>query len=330
MNTITIQGYEYEFEEKTYTINKSMSFRVNLVRYTKDESVICLCLLKSLVINLNDKEENFRDFDKKLKVMEYLRYKENIELINNVSRDVNNKLYYNFVVESDPGMPGSDSTNITRNILLDNNHRINIDKLNKTCIITPNTLIENFKYIPIFHRNGPEKTSKSEVIVHFSILIDMLTKVYSEFKHLILKLSDIILNLTELQDKDLEAYMNMTTSDYIRLLKEKDNKINQYKKDKRILRNKLNKEVFKNKYRCSIVSEMKTKFFDDKFEELKKLHQKTIEEIRNNNFEAEQRHIETMNELKLDQAYTVATIEEHSKSNLNNTAKRCGSEAANV
>ena len=216
----------------------------------------------------------------------------------------------------------SDSTNIS-NDLLNDNKTINIDKLNKTCVITPNTLIENFEYIPIFHRNGTMKKTETDVIVHFSILIDMLTKVYSEFKHLILKLSDIILNLTELQDKDLEAYMNMTTSDYIRLLKEKDKELNQYKKDKRILRNKLNKEVFKNKYRCSIVSEMKTKFFDDKYEAL----QKRFDEAE---FNAQQRHIETMNELKLDQAYTVATIEEHSKSNLNNTAKRCGSEAANV
>ena len=160
----------------------------------------------------------------------------------------------------------------------------------------------------------------------------MLCKVYTEFKHLILKLSDIILNLTELKDEDLETYMNMTTSEYIKFLKEKDKELNQYKKDKRILRNKLNKEEFKNNYRCTIVSEMKNKFFDDKFEELKKLHEETInnireesrrnlEELRNNNFEAEQRHIETMNQLELDRVYTVGKIEEHSKNNLNNTAK---------
>ena len=38
-------------------------------------------------------------------------------------------------------------------------------------------------------------------------------------------MSDIILNITELQDEDLETYMNMTTSEYIRLLKDKDKNI---------------------------------------------------------------------------------------------------------
>ena len=51
-----------------------------------------------------------------------------------------------------------------------------------------------------------------------------------------------------------------------------------------------------------------------RFDEQIKLHEEQ-------EFDAEQRHIETMNELRLDHAYTVATIEEHSKSNLNNTTK---------
>ena len=59
----------------------------------------------------------------------------------------------------------------------------------------------------------------------------MLIKVFSEFKHLILKLSDIILNLSDLQDKDLETYMNMTTSEYIKLLKEKDKELLELKQD---------------------------------------------------------------------------------------------------
>ena len=153
-----------------------------------------------------------KEFDKSLKLMNYLRYKENIELINNISKDINNKPYYNFVTESDPLIRGSDSTNITIDDLLDDQNLINTTKLNETCIISPNKTITNFKYIPIFHRNGTEKKSETEVIVHFSILIDMLTKVFSKFKHLILKLSDIILNLTELNEEDLETYMNMTMS----------------------------------------------------------------------------------------------------------------------
>ena len=235
MNTITIQGFEYNFAEKTYTVNKNMNFKVKLTRYIKNESVVCLCLLKSLVININNKVINFnprkrvgtygaKEFNKNLKLQHYLLYKENIDLINNVSRDVNNRCYYNFVVESDGAIAPSDSTIIPNEILL-NDNKLNVAKLYETCIISPNKTITNFEYIPIFHRNGSEKKSETEVIVHFSILIDMLTKVFSEFKHLILKLSDIILNLTELKDEDLETYMNMTTSEYIKLLKEKDKNI---------------------------------------------------------------------------------------------------------
>ena len=94
-NTITIQGTEYNFGEKTYTVNKNMSFKVKLIRYTKNESVVCLCLLKSLVININNKVINFnprkrvgtygaKEFNKNLKLQHYLLYKENIDLINNI------------------------------------------------------------------------------------------------------------------------------------------------------------------------------------------------------------------------------------------------------
>ena len=59
MNTITIQGSEYNFGVKTYKVTKGMSFSVNLVRYTNDDSVICLCLLKSLVIKVDNRVINF-------------------------------------------------------------------------------------------------------------------------------------------------------------------------------------------------------------------------------------------------------------------------------
>ena len=183
MNHINIRGELYPFEEKTYKVSKNMSFKVNLVRFIKEDNntasavtqrsckVIILTLLKSLVIKINDKEENFREFDKKLKIKDYLRRIENFELINNISLDLNNKLYYNFVIESGASMDAPDSTNNSNEILIDDHH-INIDKLNELCIITPNKTINNFEDIPIFHRNGPEKNSKSEVIIHFSILID--------------------------------------------------------------------------------------------------------------------------------------------------------------
>ena len=126
MNTIAIQGSEYIFEEKTYTINKNMSFKINLVRFEKDNKIIVLALLKSLIININDKEENYREFDKKLKLMNYLQHIENVDLINNISKDVNNKSYYNFDVESGPVITGPDSTNISLNDLLKDNNIINI------------------------------------------------------------------------------------------------------------------------------------------------------------------------------------------------------------
>ena len=69
---------------------------------------------------------NFREFDKKLKLFTYLRSIENVELINNVSEDVNNKLYYNFVVESGLGIPRPDSTSFDINDLLDDKKQLNI------------------------------------------------------------------------------------------------------------------------------------------------------------------------------------------------------------
>ena len=97
MDKIVINNIEYIFEEKTYNINKDMFFKVNLVRFTKENKIIVLILLKSLVIRINDKEENYNDFSKKLKIKDYLQNIENVKLINNISLDLNNKLYYNFI-----------------------------------------------------------------------------------------------------------------------------------------------------------------------------------------------------------------------------------------
>ena len=131
MNTITIQGSGYNFVEKTYElrsrhrrcykVNKDMSFTVNLVRFIKEEQVVCLCLLKSLIISTDGKEINFnprkrvgtygaKEFDKSLKLMNYLKYKENIELINNISNYVNNRTCYIFIVESGRRIRRPDST----------------------------------------------------------------------------------------------------------------------------------------------------------------------------------------------------------------------------
>ena len=211
MNRIVIQGSEYNFIEKTYKINNQMSFSVNLARYINEEQVVCLCLLKTLTVNINNKIDTFKTIDKKIKIKDYLHVAENVQLINNISLDLNNKLYYNF---------------IANDYILQNDHRINTTKLNEVCIITPNTFVENFNNIPIFHRNGSKDRYDTPIICHFRIVIDILMKVYNQFKHKILELSDLILNLTELNEENLELYMNKTKSDLIKLLQEKDEEIN--------------------------------------------------------------------------------------------------------
>ena len=114
MNSITIKNIRYNFEEKTYRINNNMSFKINLVRFEEDSKVIVLTLLKSLVIKFNDKEETFKEFDKKLKIKDYLQNIENVQLINNISLDINNKVYYNFITNSDAVHTASETTNIIK------------------------------------------------------------------------------------------------------------------------------------------------------------------------------------------------------------------------
>ena len=114
MDKIVINNIEYIFEEKTYNINKDMFFKVNLVRFTKENKIIVLILLKSLVIKFNDKEETFKEFDKKLKIKDYLQNIENVQLINNISLDINNKVYYNFITNSDAVHTASETTNIIK------------------------------------------------------------------------------------------------------------------------------------------------------------------------------------------------------------------------
>ena len=175
----------------------------------------------------------------------------------------------------------------------------------------------------------------------------MLTKVFSEFKHLILKLSDIILNLTELKDEDLETYMNMTTSEYIKLLKEKDKNISEMNKlldnkEKHIvyLSNEIeslneyisyqdeiiesyDKEIDQtvNKYEDRIdvlLREFKTEReeAERRFNEQTRQHQETINNLNRQVEKPKKRYKKTFNELRLNRAETITKIEDHSKNTL--------------
>lgn len=84
-----------------WTKDATKSFSVTLVRYTKEEQVVCLCLLKSLIVNINNKIDEFKIIDKKIKIKDYSQTTENVQLINNISLDLNNKIYYNFITNSD-------------------------------------------------------------------------------------------------------------------------------------------------------------------------------------------------------------------------------------
>ena len=240
-----------------------------------------------------------------------------VDLINNISTDVNNKKYYNNIVESDIARAISDSTTNLTSILLKENKKVDVTKLYETCIIPPNTLMEEFDEVPIFHRNGPEKNPNSIIICHFSILIDMLMKVYPEMKHMILKLSDLILNLTDLQDEDLESYINMSMSQCIKLLKEKDERLNEYKRNNKRLKNKNNRLIKEAKFRNTVVSQLKVKFHSDEMEKLQKQHEETIRILKENEIDAEERHKELLNDLEVKHVEILGDINNRSTSNLN-------------
>lgn len=101
MNSIIIKNVRYNSEEKTYRINNNNSFAITLTKYVEDDKIIVLVLLKTLETHFNNIHENYRDFDRKLKLFAYLQHIENINLINNISVDVNNKKYFNLLVDSD-------------------------------------------------------------------------------------------------------------------------------------------------------------------------------------------------------------------------------------
>ena len=301
-----------------------MSFTINLARYTKEEQVVCFCLLKSLTVNINNKIDNFKTIDKKIKISHYLHTTENVQLINNISLDLNNKLYYNFVGSSDGKYLPSELVNIREDYLVNNSHLINTTKLNEVCIITPNSFIENFDNIPIFHRNGPEKNSKSEIICHFRIVIDILMKVYSQFKHKILELSDLILNLTELQDEDLDSYMNKSKSDLIKLLKEKDEEINDKNEYIDILEENLEDtidyyDIYEDRIDTLLIEiREQREETNRRFDEQDRQHQETLRRLEQEAEQNENRFILQINELRNNSAKMMNSIENNVKTNTNN------------
>lgn len=226
MQSISIQDTSYNFVERTFKIHNNDTFKVKMIRYINESNkIISLVLLKSLILNINNEIISYKEFRNNNSIKFYRRYSENIRLINNISKDLNNNSYYNSInYNSEIDQDDLDE-------FLDENNFINQERLDEACIINSNTTYRNFRRIPIFHYNGDKINSRTQIICHFSILIDMICKVYSNFKYKMLEINEVVLNLAELSEEDIDTYLNKSKTELIKKIKSQNNEINEKNKE---------------------------------------------------------------------------------------------------
>ena len=88
-------------------------------------------------------------------------------------------------------------------------------------------MISNYKFIPIYHYHGTNHFS-TQIICIFEIITDLLSRKFPSLASDLSHLSTQELNKSELNNSTLSKYRGMNEEELIKLLEEKDSKIEKY------------------------------------------------------------------------------------------------------
>ena len=95
MESITIRNNSYKFKEETYKLTPQDSFSISCTKFNFEGNFTNETLLKTIKGRINNEEFNYETLNKDLGIKEWLKFKDNVKLINNCSLKINNKCFFN-------------------------------------------------------------------------------------------------------------------------------------------------------------------------------------------------------------------------------------------
>ena len=145
---ISILDKHYKFETLPFKLDESNNyFEVYGTRIIRENKLSVVCDIKSLRGNISDIKFNFESLDKELTLRHYIQYQNQVEFINKLSLNYNNKNWFN-IEENSLGVITPREL-IIGDMMSVKNGLIKINNLEETCILN-NKITENFSEIPIY------------------------------------------------------------------------------------------------------------------------------------------------------------------------------------
>lgn len=193
--------------------------------------------IRSVEIYINGQIYNyFNDESIREKIYNYLHRGENVDLINLISKRINNKIWFECYLDgSSESIVGSNDAKIKYE-LLDEKSNIIIKNLYKT-----KTLLENeckyeneFLIYPVWHINGKHKTNadKCPLYCHYDIMLHILSLRFVEIKSQILSLSRTEFLKAVINNETIEERIEYSYKELMNMIEKQKQIIKQ--KDKRI------------------------------------------------------------------------------------------------
>ena len=280
---------------ETYTVqlNKENYFSVQSKLIEFGDETVRLVNLRSINGIIGEK---FDLTDPKLQkiIMDYLRFSNNIELLNIYSRKYN-KFNWFEIYNSDE-IINQLANKLTENIQLadkfdESKVKNELKGLNN--LLIPSKLYQNVhkslplfekididtcKFIPIWYINGSPKTKANccELFTTFEILIHILSKRFISFKSILLDLSSVHIQKSQFYGKKLEAYLKMEKDSLADLLLQKDKTIDKLNKKIDDLIKTVKSQTQEIKSQTSII-ENQTSRIDKQIDRISSLETKLID-----------------------------------------------------
>ena len=201
-------------------------FEVYGTRVTRNNKLSVICNLKSLKGSISNIKFNFESLDKDMRLRKYIEKQNQVEFVNKLSINYNNKNWFN--IEENSFAPIGAKEFETDNSIIDKDGHVKIEILEETCILN-NKITENFSEIPIYWYDKNVNQKYRTTIVVLEIITDILSKKFPSFKTQLHNLVVSELNKAELTNSNLEDISNLSKEELLNLYKKEHEELKSYK-----------------------------------------------------------------------------------------------------
>lgn len=181
------------------------------------------------------------DFDKTIlsdTIKNYLRFQNNVELINILSRELNKENYFECYIQNsnqsdleikqrilNDSEVAWNHASLYSQDLQDNHNQFIPNKLKDVCKYTLHIKRNIFDFYPIWYINGKTNDPSCELLCHFDIVIHILANKFVEFKAKILRLAATDIEIAIHENNTIEDYAKMRKQQLLLTLKQRDERI---------------------------------------------------------------------------------------------------------